>query len=139
MCTFFFPRTTYGFNLNAILQDYHFWLTDAKLLAFRDKLELKAVNDGSVSYAALERKAALYDKLVRGELSDEEDKEMYCVDFFRKGLEQEESKNPQGHETSTMEVQVEDGNDDELHNMRNVGLGQASGTMDRSEHKRFVM
>lgn len=97
------------------------------------------MNDGSVSYAALERKAVLYDKLVRGELSDEEDKEMYCVDFFRKGLEQEESRHPQEHETSTMEIQVEDGNDDELPNMRNVGLGRASGTMDRSEHKRFVM
>ncbi|TQD89865.1 hypothetical protein C1H46_024567 [Malus baccata] len=31
-----------------------------------DKLELKAVHDGSASYASLERKAALYDKLARG-------------------------------------------------------------------------
>lgn len=97
------------------------------------------MNDGSVSYAALERKAVLYDKLVRGEISDEEDKEMYCVDFFRKGLEQEQSMHPQGHETSTTDVQGEYGNDDELPNMRNVGLGRASGTMDRTEHKRFVM
>lgn len=106
--------------------------------AAKDKLELKAVNDGSASYAALERKAALYDKLVKGELSDEEEKEKYCVDFFRKGLVQEESIHPQGHETSTMEVQGEDG-DNEIPNIRNAGLGRASGTMDRSEHKRFVM
>ncbi|KAI9110333.1 hypothetical protein K1719_018775 [Acacia pycnantha] len=31
----------------------------------KDKLELKAVQDGSVSYAALERKAELYDKLMK--------------------------------------------------------------------------
>ncbi|XP_031095096.1 uncharacterized protein At4g18257-like [Ipomoea triloba] len=60
--------------------------------AAKDKLELKAVRDGATSYAALERKAELYDKLVRGELSDEEDQEKYCVDFLRKGLEQEEPK-----------------------------------------------
>ncbi|GFQ05829.1 uncharacterized protein at4g18255, partial [Phtheirospermum japonicum] len=57
--------------------------------AAKDKLELKAVQDGSASYAALERKAEIYNKLVRGELSDEEDEEKYCVDFFRKGLEQD--------------------------------------------------
>ncbi|CAH2049768.1 unnamed protein product [Thlaspi arvense] len=60
-----------------------------------DKLELKAVNDGSASYAALEKKAELYDKLVKGELSDEEDKEKYCVDFFRKSLVQDDSSQPQ--------------------------------------------
>ncbi|XP_065856544.1 uncharacterized protein At4g18257-like [Euphorbia lathyris] len=53
----------------------------------KDKLELKAIKDGSNSYAALEKKAELYDKLVRGELYDEEDKEKYCVDFFRKSIE----------------------------------------------------
>lgn len=40
----------------------------------RDKLELKAVKDGSASYAALEKKAELYEKLSRGELPDEENK-----------------------------------------------------------------
>lgn len=35
----------------------------------RDKLELKVVNDGSIGYAALEKKAELYDKLVGGEMS----------------------------------------------------------------------
>ncbi|KAK9936749.1 hypothetical protein M0R45_013575 [Rubus argutus] len=33
--------------------------------AHKDKLELKAVKDGSASYAALEKKAALYDKLAK--------------------------------------------------------------------------
>lgn len=51
----------------------------------RDKLELKAIDDGSASYAALEKKAELYNKLVRGELSDEEGEEKYCVDFFPQG------------------------------------------------------
>ncbi|KAF3449915.1 hypothetical protein FNV43_RR05994 [Rhamnella rubrinervis] len=54
--------------------------------ALKDKLELKAVKDGSASYAALERKAELYDKLARGELSDEEENEKYCVDFLARGL-----------------------------------------------------
>ena len=53
--------------------------------AHKDKLELKAVSDGTASYAALERKAELYEKLVNGELSDEEDQEKYCVDFFPQG------------------------------------------------------
>ncbi|KAL9314542.1 hypothetical protein ACSQ67_019994 [Phaseolus vulgaris] len=34
--------------------------------AHKDKLELKAVRDGTASYAALERKAELYEKLVKG-------------------------------------------------------------------------
>lgn len=107
----------------------------------RDKLELKAVNDGSAGYAALERKAELYEKLVKGELSDEEDKEKYCVDFFRKGLEQDELQQPIEHEASTSEQQGEDGADDdsELPNLRPVGLGRTAATVDRSEHKRFVM
>ncbi|KAL3522670.1 hypothetical protein ACH5RR_015504 [Cinchona calisaya] len=109
--------------------------------AAKDKLELKAVNDGSASYAALERKAQLYDKLVRGELSDEEDQEKYCVDFFRKGLEQDESQQPQGHETSTTERQDEVGQNDGsvLPNIRPMGLGRTAATVDRSEHKRLVM
>ncbi|KAJ7297878.1 hypothetical protein O6H91_Y031300 [Diphasiastrum complanatum] len=59
--------------------------------AHRDKLQLKAVNDGSASYAALEKKSELYDKLVRGELPDEEESEKYSVDFLRKGLVADES------------------------------------------------
>ncbi|KAH0941269.1 LOW QUALITY PROTEIN: hypothetical protein HID58_000906, partial [Brassica napus] len=52
----------------------------------RDKVELKAIKEGAVSYASLEKKAQLYEKLVRGELSDEQGEEKYCVDFFRKGM-----------------------------------------------------
>ncbi|KAL6567306.1 hypothetical protein OROGR_000974 [Orobanche gracilis] len=110
--------------------------------AVKDKLELKAVQDGSASYAALERKAELYNKLVRGELSDEEESEKYCVDFFRKGLEQEESQIPQGADTSTLQVQDVDGNDDGdlwLNSAKSAGLERTSGTVDMSQHKHFVM
>uniref|UniRef100_A0A5B7BIH3 Uncharacterized protein n=1 Tax=Davidia involucrata TaxID=16924 RepID=A0A5B7BIH3_DAVIN len=109
--------------------------------ALKDKLELKAINDGSVSYAALERKAELYDKLARGELSDEEDKEKYCVDFFRKNLTQDESEQPQGRDTSAAEsADNEDGEDDVsvLLSTKPVGLGRTAGTVDSNEHKRFV-
>lgn len=108
--------------------------------ASKDKLELKAVNDGSASYAALERKAELYNKLVRGELSDEEDSEKYCVDFFRKGIEHDEPQLPQGHDTDTHEARNEaDDYDDILPNTKATGLGLTDATVDRSEHKRFVM
>ncbi|KAL7211467.1 hypothetical protein ACSBR2_014349 [Camellia fascicularis] len=109
--------------------------------ALKDKLELKAVNDGSVSYAALEKKAALYEKLAKGELSDEEDKEKYCVDFFSKSLVQDESQQPRGHDPSTAESRDdEDGENDasELLNTKPVGLGRAAMTADNDEHKRFV-
>lgn len=99
------------------------------------------MKDGSASYAALERKAELYEKLVRGELSDEEDKEKYCVDFFRKGVEIEESGEPQGDERSSVEPRDGDGEDDSsfLPNAKTPLLGRASGSVDRNEHKRFVM
>ncbi|KAK9267288.1 hypothetical protein L1049_009711 [Liquidambar formosana] len=110
--------------------------------AHKDKLELKAVNDGSVSYAALERKAELYDKLVRGELSDEEDKEKYCVDFFQKNLTQEDSQQAQGHDTSATDPPVNDDDESDasvLFNTKLVGPGRtAAGTVDYDEHKRFV-
>ncbi|KAG0621930.1 hypothetical protein M758_3G059000 [Ceratodon purpureus] len=60
--------------------------------ATRDKLHLKATKDGVDSYAALEKKAELYDKLVRGELPDEEEKEKYSVDFLRKGSLDDEAQ-----------------------------------------------
>ncbi|KAM7524979.1 hypothetical protein LguiA_014881 [Lonicera macranthoides] len=106
--------------------------------AHRDKLELKAVKDGSASYAALEKKAELYDKLARGELSDEEDKEKYCVDFFRKGYVQDESQQPQFHDTSATEPAQgeEDGLNDA--STKPMGLGRAAGTLDNNEHRRFV-
>lgn len=112
------------------------------MIIFRDKLELKAVKDGSASYAALERKAAIYDKLVRGELSDEEDQEKYCVDFFRKGLEHSESPMPQVNNTfpqQGQETDTFDGDDLELNNPKAAGPGRVSATVDRSQHKHFVM
>lgn len=112
---------------------------------FRDKLELKAVTDGSKSYEALERKAALYDKLVKGELSDEEDQEKYCVDFFRKNLEQDESQQPQGpdmprgHDVPSSEVPQDGDNEASvLFDTKFIGPGRTVGAMDKDEHKRFV-
>lgn len=50
----------------------------------RDKAALQTpATQAAQSYAALEQKAALYDKLARGELDDNE--ERYEVDFLRKG------------------------------------------------------
>ncbi|GLU22695.1 hypothetical protein SLE2022_387520 [Rubroshorea leprosula] len=108
--------------------------------ALKDKLELKAVNDGSASYAALEKKAELYEKLVRGELSDEEDKEKYCVDFFQKGIEEDESQQSQAHHASHTEPVDEDGDNDAsfLFNTKSSGPGQTDGVLDRDEHRRFV-
>ncbi|KAG8077482.1 hypothetical protein GUJ93_ZPchr0007g4978 [Zizania palustris] len=40
---------------------------------FRDKLELKAVKDGSVTYSALEKKAELYEKISREPENDNDD------------------------------------------------------------------
>ncbi|XP_072967553.1 uncharacterized protein At4g18257-like [Typha angustifolia] len=105
--------------------------------ARRDKLEMKAIKDGSVSYAALEKKAELYEKLKRGELPDEEEKEKYCVDFFRKSLEQDEPQQPEGHDTDSNELQ-ENGDADDAQTAKPFGLGQASATIDNDEHKRFV-
>ncbi|CAN0921686.1 Uncharacterized protein At4g18257 [Linum grandiflorum] len=109
--------------------------------AHKDKLELKAVNDGSVSYAALEKKAELYEKLVRGELSDEEAEEKYCVDFFRKGIEHEDSQQPEPSGTAAAS-NVKDGDADNdgsgLFSTKFVKPGQSGGAFDRDEHKRFV-
>ncbi|GER24580.1 cytochrome b561-related family protein [Striga asiatica] len=107
--------------------------------AAKDKLELKAVQDGSASYAALERKAELYNKLVRGELSDEEDQEKYCVDFFRKGLEQDVSHMPQQSDASAPQSEDTDCGDMFINSTKAAGLGRASATVDRSQHKHFVM
>lgn len=107
----------------------------------RDKLQLKAEKDGSASYAALERKAELYEKLARGELSDEEEKEKYCVDFFGKRLEEDESQKTQRHDSSgAMPPENEDDDSDDplLFNVKSVRLGQTATTMDNNEHKRFV-
>ncbi|XP_039115615.1 uncharacterized protein At4g18257-like [Dioscorea cayenensis subsp. rotundata] len=108
--------------------------------AHRDKMELKAVNDGSVSYAALERKAELYDKLARGELPDEEDKEKYCVDFFQKSLVEDQPQLSESDNTSnSMPQENKDSDaDDMLPNSRPVVSDQANFKLDHEEHKRFV-
>ncbi|KAJ6822261.1 uncharacterized protein M6B38_388500 [Iris pallida] len=109
--------------------------------ANKDKLELKAVNDGSVSYAALEKKAELYEKLARGELPDEEDKEKYCVDFFSKSLTQDGTEQPEGRETCNSTPQQNDDGEldgDVLMSSRLVGPGQTGVAVDNDEHKRFV-
>ncbi|PIA30114.1 hypothetical protein AQUCO_05700081v1 [Aquilegia coerulea] len=108
--------------------------------AHKDKLELKAVKDGSNSYAALEKKAELYDKLVRGELPDEEEKEKYCVDFFQKGLVEDKLEQPS--QGGAFGISVENENDDTEPSMpfssKQIGPGRAAGELNNDEHKRFV-
>ncbi|XP_047332458.1 uncharacterized protein At4g18257-like [Impatiens glandulifera] len=99
--------------------------------AHKDKLELKAVKDGSVSYAALERKAELYDKLKRGEIPDEENNEKYCVDFFQKSLTEDITNEPRKREDGDIEVL-------NLQNTKPATLGRAESTLDNNEHIRFV-
>ncbi|KAB5534306.1 hypothetical protein DKX38_017392 [Salix brachista] len=113
--------------------------------AIKDKLELKAVNDGSASYAALERKAELYEKLVRGELSDEEENEKYCVDFFKKVVEHDESVRPRGNNTSYAAAPVDDegkvdgdSDDSVLFNAKFVAPGRTAGAVDKAQHHRLV-
>ncbi|KAL2327500.1 hypothetical protein Fmac_020927 [Flemingia macrophylla] len=113
--------------------------------AHKDKLELKAVSDGSASYAAMERKAELYDKLVKGELSDEEDQEKYCVDFFRKGIEHDEllPQPPPGPDVLLGNGDGggdnDDGGDDSLmFNLKPVGPGRMAGAVDGAEYKRNI-
>lgn len=105
----------------------------------RDKLELKAVKDGSASYAALEKKAELYEKLSRGELPDEEDKEKYCVDFFQKSFDRVyEPQMPETNHRGTDDGEPINDHEDSMPNAKPLGLGRAGTTMDRDEHKRFV-
>lgn len=111
----------------------------------RDKLEMKAVQNGSVSYAALEKKAALYEKLSRGELPDEEENEKYCVDFFQKTMEQDQSElsgSQQNYRADTVDFPPRERDGDEADAVdaftRPSGLGRTGSTVDRDEHKRFV-
>lgn len=101
---------------------------------------MKAVNDGSASYAALERKAVLYEKLAQGVLPDEEEKEKYCVDFFRKGLEQDEPEQPEGHDANHfVPPENEDADADVAPlNAKPIGPGRTNAMVDNDEHKRFV-
>lgn len=78
---------------------------------------------------------------MRGELSDEEDTEKYCVDFFRKGLEEDVSQMPQATDTSTLQAQDTDGDNGDdflINNTKAAGLGRTTATVDRSQHKNFV-
>lgn len=102
---------------------------------------MKAEKDGTASYAALEKKAELYEKLARGEVSDEEDKEKYCVDFFSKTLVKDESHQPQRHNSFSVEINKHESDaydEPVLPDTRAMGLGRAAGTVDNDEHKRFV-
>ncbi|KAK7411750.1 hypothetical protein VNO78_03191 [Psophocarpus tetragonolobus] len=111
--------------------------------AHKDKLELKAVSDGTASYAALERKAELYDKLVKGELPDEEDQEKYCVDFLRKGIEHDELPPPPPPPVER-DVLVENegggdvGDDDDGSLLFNLKPGRMGGDFDNADYKRNV-
>ncbi|XP_057865936.2 uncharacterized protein At4g18257 [Cryptomeria japonica] len=106
----------------------------------RDKLQLKAVNDGSASYAALEKKAELYSKLVQGELPDEEDKEKYCVDFLSKGV----SEDTERLEVENKNEATESGNrtDDAISfsfsDGQRAGIGWTGYSGVGEEHKRLV-
>ncbi|KAL8158471.1 hypothetical protein V2J09_000008 [Rumex salicifolius] len=104
----------------------------------KDKLAFKAEKDGTASYAALEKKAELYEKLMRGEISDEEDEEKYCVDFFRKGLLQDELQKE--HSTTIEPSQKEEEEADPLppFHEKPFSLGRTAGNADHNEHKRFV-
>ena len=98
------------------------------------------MNNGSASYAALERKAEIYEKLCRGELPDEE--ETYCVDFFRKSTVQ--SEQPIGGSSAHESGDGCSAHDEEadLEAMvlaeKLIGPGRGDAIMDRNEHKRFV-
>ncbi|TKW15931.1 hypothetical protein SEVIR_5G265400v4 [Setaria viridis] len=107
--------------------------------AHKDKLELKAVKDGSASYAALEKKAELYEKLSRGELPDEEDKEKYCVDFFQKSFDRVyEPQMPESNHRASDGIEPVNDHEDSMPGAKPMGLGRAGTTIDRDEHKRFV-
>ena len=83
----------------------------------------------------------MYDKLVKGELSDEEDKEKYCVDFFRKGFGQDELPQPESRDVAeTVHRENEDADNDAsvLFNVKHIGLGRTFGAVDSAEHKRNV-
>ncbi|GLC72113.1 hypothetical protein PLESTF_001205300 [Pleodorina starrii] len=67
----------------------------------RDRLEVKSTADRiGECYAALERKAQLYEKLARGEVDD--DDEQYEVDFLRKGEEGPSGRPPPDEPLDTM-------------------------------------
>lgn len=96
------------------------------------------MKDGSASYAALEKKAELYEKLSRGELPDEEDKEKYCVDFFQKSFDRVYEPQLPESNGATDAAEPENNHEDSMPNAKPMGLGRTGTTIDRDEHKRFV-
>lgn len=91
----------------------------------------------------MEKKAQLYEKLVRGELSDEEAEEKYCVDFVRKGVSHEEYPQPSSTCNNSISAPPEDlkrggGDDGSLFSTKFAGLGHAIGTADINQHVRLV-
>lgn len=92
----------------------------------------------------MEKKAQLYEKLARGELSDEEAEEKYCVDFFRKGIDHGDDLHPPRTSNSSISAPPEDlkadGEDDGslLFSTKFAGLGRAVETADISQHVRMV-
>lgn len=91
----------------------------------------------------MEKKAQLYEKLARGEVSDEEAEEKYCVDFFRKGIEHEEDSQTSSTRNSSISAPPEDlkanGDDDGwLFSTKFAGLGRTVATADMSQHVRMV-
>ncbi|GKU94205.1 hypothetical protein SLEP1_g7731 [Rubroshorea leprosula] len=97
----------------------------AKRITPRDNFSIKnsGVEARALNYAALERKAELYEKLVRRELSDEQDKRRYCVDFIRRGVPQDGSQQSQAQLASPTEPLDEDADNDTsfLFNTRSSG------------------
>lgn len=114
--------------------------------ASRDKLQLKASKDGVDSYAALEKKAELYDKLTRGELPDEEEKEKYSVDFLRKGslsdealeIERERLGDSKHDSRESFETSGVDAGTAEAKPMSGVGWGLGKSTGLSHEQKQLI-
>ncbi|KAG2498973.1 hypothetical protein HYH03_003160 [Edaphochlamys debaryana] len=85
------PRTS-GFNVAALLQRKNAGVEERDK---KDRSEVKTAADRvGECYAALERKAQLYEKLARGDIGDEEDK--YEVDFVRKDAGEDYGEGPSG-------------------------------------------
>ncbi|GIL70768.1 hypothetical protein Vretimale_3851 [Volvox reticuliferus] len=91
-------RRTAGLNVAAFMKGRNAGVEERDR---RDKLEIKSTADRvGECYAALERKAQLYEKLARGEIED--DDEHYEVDFLRKTNEGPSGRPGLGGELDTM-------------------------------------
>lgn len=110
--------------------------------AGRDKLHLKIENDGSASYSALEKKAELYDKLMRGEVpAGDEDK--YNVLFYKKGtLENEfqEMESERRGDTSSPSSSFQDNNGSAPPSLvpSTLGFAQSTTTGLSQEQKQLI-